>query len=85
MSVLVIYKSASDEARAVEEFLHDFKKVTAEDLKTVNPETPEGADICRLYDIVEYPSVIAINDSGELLSFWRGVPLPTIDEVSYYV
>ena len=85
MSVKVVYQSNSEYARAVEDFLYDFKRRTGNDLETVDPDSPEGADICRIYDIVEYPTVIATSHSGELRQMWRGVPLPLIDEVSYYV
>jgi len=38
-----------------------------------------------VYDIVEYPTIIALSDSGQLQNLWRGLPLPTISEVSFYV
>ena len=85
MNVLVIYKPVSEHATAVEEFLRDFEKRTGHKLETVNPETSQGADLCRLYDIVEYPSVVARSDDSQLQNLWRGLPLPTINEVSYYV
>lgn len=85
MSVLVVYRSESEHGRVVEDFLHEFKQRTASDLKTVDPDSAEGADICRVYDIVEYPTIIATNHDGQLRQLWRGLPLPLIDEVSYYV
>ena len=85
MSVYVIYKQESDHAQPVEEFLHDFNRRTSRTLETVDPESIEGAEMCRLYDIVEYPSVVAVSEEGQLLNLWRGLPMPLIDEVSYYV
>lgn len=85
MSVLVVYRAESEHARVVDEFLHDFKQRTARDLTTVDPDSREGAEICRVYDVVEYPTIIATNHDGQLRQMWRGVPLPLIDEVSYYV
>jgi hypothetical protein len=29
--------------------------------------------------------MLAISDDGRLQNMWRGLPLPTISEVSYYV
>lgn len=81
----MIYKPVSEHARAVEEFLHDFEKRTGRRLAVIDPETKEGTELCQLYDIVEYPSVIARSDDGQLLHGWHGLPLPTINEVSYYV
>lgn len=85
MAVTVIYQSVSEHAQAVDEFLHDFEKRTTQPLEVVDPDSPAGAEICRLYDIVEYPTIIATADDGQLRQLWRGVPLPLIDEVGYYV
>lgn len=85
MKVTVIYKDESDHAREVTDYLRDFKRQTGHDLETLNPDTPDGASFCRTYDIVEYPSLVALSDDGVLQNLWRGRPLPTISEVSYYV
>ncbi len=85
MRIRVIYKYESDHAREVLDYLRDFKRQTGHDLEEVNPDSPDGADTCRTYDIVEYPTIIATSDSGQLQNMWRGRPLPTISEVSYYV
>lgn len=80
-----MYKEASDHARAVEDFLRDFKRQTGKTLATLNPDTPEGAVFCEVHDIMEYPTVIALDSQGRQQQLWRGLPLPTISEVSYYV
>ena len=85
MKTVVVYKDETDYARQVTDYLRDFKRQTGHDLETINPDTPDGAGFCRTYDIVEYPSVIALSDDGALQNMWRGLPLPTISEVSYYV
>jgi hypothetical protein len=85
VSVMVVYKSSSEHARDVDEYLHDFEKRTARTLETIDPDSRRGADLCRLYDVVEYPTIIAVSKDGQLLHMWRGIPLPLIDEVSYYV
>jgi hypothetical protein len=84
MRVCVIYKSESDYARTVIDFLRDVKRQTGYDLEEVNPDTSEGAQLCRVYDIVEYPTIVAVDGNGGLQSMWRGLPLPTISEVGYY-
>ena len=85
MRVVVIYKEESDYAREVTDYLRDFTRQTSHELETMNPDTLVGIDFCRTYDIVEYPTVIALSDNGSLQNMWRGRPLPTISEVSYYV
>lgn len=81
----MVYKDESDHARAVTDFLRDFERQTGHKLETVDPESRDGADTCRAYDIVEYPSILALDDNGSLQNIWRGLPLPTISELSYYV
>lgn len=85
MRVIVIYKDESDHAREVIDYLQDFSRTTGHELETLDPDTREGIDFCRTYDIVEYPTIIALDDRGMLQNLWRGRPLPTISEVSYYV
>ncbi len=84
MKVVIVYKEESDHARPVLDFVRDFTRQTGRELETIDPESPDGAQFCRTYDIVEYPSVIAISDDGVLQNLWRGLPLPLINEISYY-
>ena len=84
MRAVVVYKDESDHAREVIDYLADFTRQTGRELETIDPETADGAAFCRTYDIVEYPSIIALSDDGVLQNLWRGRPLPTIAEVSYY-
>jgi hypothetical protein len=48
----------------------------------MNPD--ENTDFCTTYDIVEYPTIITLGNSGEVIAIWRGRNLPLINEVSYY-
>ena len=85
MKTIVVYKEDSEHAREVSDYLRDFTRQTGHELETIDPDTKDGADFCRVHDIVEYPSVVALSDDGQLQNLWRGLPLPTISEVSYYV
>ena len=84
MKTFVVYKDESDHAREVLTFLGEFTRQTGRTLETVDPDSREGASLCRTYDIVEYPSVVAVDDNGVLQHIWKGRPLPTVSEVSYY-
>ena len=85
MRVAVVYRYESDHAREVIDYLRDFNRQTGHELEEIDPDTPGGSGFCRVYDIVEYPTVVALSGSGQLQNMWRGRPLPTISEVSYYV
>lgn len=85
MRTVVVYKDETDYSREVTDYLRDFERQTGHTLETIDPDTREGADFCRVHDIVEYPSIVALSNDGVLQNLWRGLPLPTISEVSYYV
>jgi protein-disulfide isomerase-like protein with CxxC motif len=67
------------------DYLRDFSRQTGHTVEEIDPDTTDGADFCRTYDIVEYPTMLALSDNGQLQNMWRGRPLPTISEVSFYV
>lgn len=85
MKTIIVYKEESDYARQVTDFLREFESQTGHTLEVVNPDTAEGTMFCDTYDIVEYPTMIALADDGTMQNIWVGLPLPTISEVSYYV
>lgn len=85
MRVLVIYKDLNDYTRTVTDYIRDFGRQTGHELESMDPDTTSGSQFCETYNIVEYPTIIAISDDGIMQNLWRGLPLPTINEVSYYV
>lgn len=85
MRVVVVYRQATDYARRVDEFLGDFKRQTGRELEILDPDSNEGSGFVQAYDIMEYPTLIAVSDDGQIQNQWKGLPLPTISEVSYYV
>lgn len=85
MRVVVVSKDKNDYSSTVDDYLRDFERQTGHELEVLNPDTAEGVQFCEIYDIVEYPSIIAISNDGVLQNSWRGLPLPTISELTYYV
>jgi hypothetical protein len=85
MRVVVVYKDQADYTRTVTDYLRDFEYQTGHKLETIDPDTETGAQFCDMYDIVEYPTILASSDDGVMQKTWRGLPLPTIIELSYYV
>ena len=41
--------------------------------------------MAQLYDIVQYPALLVIDDKGGLAKYWQGDTLPLMDEVSGYL
>jgi len=85
VKVVVVFKDRTDYARQVTDYIADFKRQTGHDLETLDPESPEGIDFTRTYDLMILPAILALSDEGMLQNSWLGLPLPTISEVSYYV
>lgn len=85
MRVVIVYKNESDHARDVLDYLRDFERQTGHKIDTLEPESPDGIQFCQAYDILEYPTVIALSDDSHMQNRWSGLPLPTISEVSFYV
>lgn len=84
MRIVVVYKDVSDHGREVREYVDDFEKQTGLEIEQKNPDDGRNQFFLRAYDIVEYPTILAIADDGRLLQMWHGQPLPLIDEVAYY-
>ena len=85
MRVLVIYRDQTDYARTVLDFIRDFQHQTGHILETIDPDSSDGMFFCDTYGIVDYPTIIATSDDGAMQNTWNGLPLPTINEVSYYI
>ncbi|MBQ3470655.1 hypothetical protein IJH23_03055 [Candidatus Saccharibacteria bacterium] len=83
MSVICIYRDKEDYTRSVEEWLENFRRQTGRELETMNPD--ENPNFCETYDIVEYPTILALGANGEVRASWRGKTLPLINEVLYYI
>jgi hypothetical protein len=87
MRVVIIWRDDTDYSRTVTEWLRDFEHRTGKQPESYSPDSPEGESICRTYDVVEYPTILAFDDEGKLLQEWRGMnpSLPRIDDVNYYM
>jgi hypothetical protein len=85
MKTLLLYRPNSPHERVVLDYLRDFKMQTGRDLPTLDIDTPEGIELCRIYDIMQYPAILVRNDDGHMQNIWVGEPLPRIGEVGYYV
>ncbi|HUD03678.1 MAG TPA: hypothetical protein VMR51_02725 [Patescibacteria group bacterium] len=84
MKVAILYRSQSENERLVLDFERDYKSLTGRDLSLYDLNTQDGAAMASLYDVVNYPAVLALANNGELLQLWQGEILPMLNEVMYY-
>lgn len=85
MRVVCVWREGEDYSRTVEEWIREFERRTGREIETISPDGRDGVGFCEVYDVVEYPTILALDDSGAVLSMWRGKQLPLFDEVAYWV
>lgn len=86
MRVVILYHQNSQQAGVVEDYIRDFKNQHPEhDIESISLETREGADMARLYGVVSYPAVLALDSNGGLLQLWQDEHLPLSNEVDFYM
>jgi hypothetical protein len=85
MKVLVLYRPNSEHGRLVEEFIHDFQsRHQDERLEIMNIDSRDGAATASLYDVLQYPAILVLQNDGYLQKSWIGDSMPLIDEVAGY-
>lgn len=86
MKVVIIFRSNSEHERIVLEFEKEFERRVGRKIDMLDVNTRDGSSMAELYDIMQYPSILAVDFSGSIHKIWRiDDSMPLIDEVSYYV
>lgn len=83
MRVVCVYRDNQDYSRSVNEWLENFHRQTGREVEIMDPDKNTG--FCEAYDIVEYPTILALGERGEVREIWRGKNLPLFNEVLYYM
>ena len=83
MRVVCIYRDNQDYSLTVSEWLESFHRQTGREIEVLNPD--ENVGFCEAYDVVEYPTILALGEMGDVRASWRGRDLPLINEVLYYM
>ena len=85
MKILILYRPESEHARRIEEFVHDFqRRHGAHHLEVLNIDSRDGIATATLYDIVDYPAILVLQNDGAVQKTWEGDQLPLMDEVASY-
>ncbi|HUD10373.1 MAG TPA: hypothetical protein VMR28_01730 [Candidatus Saccharimonadales bacterium] len=86
MKLLVLYKPKSEHARSIDEYTNDFIRVHPDvTLELMDAESVEGVAKAGLYDILQFPALLALADDNSLLNMWTGDLLPLMQEVAAYL
>ena len=81
--VVCVFRDNQDYSRSVFEWLENFRRQTGREIEVLDPD--ENSDFCKTYDVVEYPTLLALSNEGGVLASWRGKMLPLVNEVLYYM
>lgn len=84
MKALILYRPNTEHELSVQQYARDFARHTGKDLPLVDVDSREGSELAQLYDVMKFPSIIAIDDMGRMLQLWDSEMLPRFDEVNYY-
>lgn len=83
MRVVCVVREGMDYSRVTFEWLENFRRRTGREIEVLNPDKEKG--FCESYDVVEYPTILALDDRGAVLASWRGTDFPLVDEVLFYM
>ena len=83
MRVVCVYREKQDYSRSVNEWIENLRRQTGRNIEIIDPDI--NPHFCEAYDIVEYPTIIALGNRGDIRAIWTGRNLPLINEVLYYM
>ena len=85
MKIAVIYRPMSEHGRITEDFMRDYQmRYGPTKFEALNVDGKEGGAMASLYDVQQYPAILALRDDGQLLQSWEGDTLPLMDELNAY-
>ena len=83
--MVVIYRPNSEHGRMVEDFIREFQaRFRDTRLEVLNIDSRDGGSMASLYDIVQYPAILVLQDNGFAQNIWQGTQLPLMDEIFAY-
>ncbi|HUD06981.1 MAG TPA: hypothetical protein VMR34_03780 [Candidatus Saccharimonadales bacterium] len=85
MKAVILYHKTGENFRAIEEFANDLKRDTSKEVVLVDLESPEGDQMAKVYDILNYPAVLILREDGQLSKGWQNGSLPASAEVLGYL
>jgi hypothetical protein len=84
MKIVVLYRPNSEYGRITEDFVRDFQSRHSTKLELQSLDTREGDATASLYDVMEYPAILIIENDGYLTKIWQGPSLPRMDDIASY-
>ena len=83
MRVVCVMRDNTDYARSVIEWMENLRRRTGREIEVIDPDVNPG--FVEAYDVVEYPTILALGERGEVKQMWRGKAMPLVNEVLRYL
>ena len=85
MRVFCLYRPNSETERSVIELNTEIKRRINMELELISMDTVEGDHLAQVYQVMQYPAVVVVDNGGVLQKSWAEGSLPLINELSYYL
>lgn len=85
MRVFCLYRPNTESERPVMELNAELKRRMNVELELISMDTIEGDQLAQVYDILQFPAVVAVDSAGILHKSWVEGNLPLLNELSYYL
>ncbi len=86
MKILVLYRPKAEYRQTIEDFISQYKeRYPRSRVEILDVDKREGIAMASIYDVMRYPSILALRDDGSVLQTWEGLEnMPRLDDVSVY-
>ena len=85
MRLIILYRPNSEHSRKIEEFIHEYQsRYRAKNIEVQDVDSREGIATATLYDVMDYPAILALEGDGAPQKVWQGSELPLMSEVASY-
>jgi hypothetical protein len=85
MRVFCLYRPNTETERAVLELNHELERRSNLVLELISVDTVEGDHLAEIYDVLQFPAVVAVDSNGIMQRSWSDGSLPLLNEITYYM
>ncbi|MCA9347565.1 hypothetical protein KC930_03235 [Candidatus Saccharibacteria bacterium] len=85
MRVFALFRPNTDQETRLNELNRELFRRSNNQIEIVSVDSREGSELAKVYDIMRFPAVVAVDLDGHVQSLWDDESLPLINDISYYL
>ena len=85
MRVFALFRPNTDQETRLNELNRELFRRSNNQIEIVCVDSREGSELAKVYDIMRFPAVVAVDLDGHVQSLWDDESLPLINDISYYL